>query len=249
MTQRKIGLMVSLLLLSAAVGCGNTTPEATTSPSAGASSSTVAVPYTGETPSTAAVPSTGETPSTAGTPSTAATTQAGLKKIEGNGVELSVPADFEGGNPSKDLDAIAQKLRPIDPKYEQKINELKENPSDYALLAFDPQSAKSGLPTNIAVTKRQARAKISVEDALSQATKQLPKWYEILEQKVVPLNQYQAGRIVAQAAIPNLAVKQLFYIIKNGDNFWVVTYTSKADNFDQLLPTFEQSARTFSAKS
>ena len=226
MTRQNMGLIVCLLLLSAAVGCSNkTTPEATTSPSAGA------------------------TPSTAATSSSGATNQASLKKIQGDGVELSVPAAYEGGNPSKDLDALSQKLKAVNPNYEKALEPLKKNPSAISLLAFDLQSAKSAPPTMINVSKRKVPDGLSVEQALNKATQQLQPPYQVLEQKVVPIDKYQAGRIVVQAPNPNPQVKQLFYIIKNGNTFWVVTYVSSADKFDQLLPTFEQSIRTFNLTS
>lgn len=231
MTQRKIGLIVCMLLLSTAVGCSKATPEAKTSPSAGDTSSTAAVPSTGT-----ASP-------------TAANTQVNLKKIQGNGVELSVPTDYEGGNPSTDLDTLSKKLTAINPKYDKALEPLKKNPSAVAFLAFDVQSAKTGQPTNVNITKQKAPPGLTVEQAMNKAAQQLQAPYQVLEQKVVPLDKYQAGRILAQVPNPNPKVKQLFYIIKNADTFWVLTYVTSADKFDQLLPTFEQSARTFNVKS
>lgn len=225
MTRRNMGLIVYLLLLSVAVGCGKTTPEATTSPSAGV------------------------VPSTAATSSSGATTQTSLKKIQGDGVELSVPTDYEGGNPSKDLDSISQKLTAINPQYQKALEPLKKNPSAVSLLAFDLQSAKSAQPTMINVSKRKVPAEMSVEQALNKATQQLQPPYQVLEQKVVPVEKYQAGRILVQVPAPKPQVKQLFYIIKNGNTFWVVTYVSSVDKFDQLLPTFEESIRTFNLTS
>ena len=39
--------------------------------------------------------------------------------------------------------------------------------------------------------------------------------------------------------------KELMYAIKNGNTFWVITYGTGADEFDQRLPEFEKSALTF----
>ena len=221
MTQQSRWLLVCLLLLSTAVGCGQTTkPQSTTSPQA-------------------ASPSSPDSP------------QAGWQTMQGNGVRLSLPASYEGGNPSnpKDLDAIAQKLKAIDPKYANRIESLKQNPSALNLLAFDTQKAKSGFLTNVNITAEKVPAGTTVEQYLDAAVKQLSGQFQVVDQKVVSLEKYQAGRVVAETTAGGIPIKQLFYFVQNGNNFWLVTYSTSKNEFDQRLPNFEQSIRTFTLPS
>ncbi|GAC1469497.1 MAG: hypothetical protein NVSMB70_14600 [Chamaesiphon sp.] len=171
------------------------------------------------------------------------------KIIKGNGVELSLPESYTGGNPSKDLDAIAQKLKTIDPEYEKRIESLKANSTAIALLAFDMQSAKSKFLTNVNVTTEKVPSGTTVEQYLDAAVKEMPSDVQVVDQKVVSLEKYQAGRVVAQSTAGGTLIKQLFYFIQNGNNFWLVTYSTAASEFDRRLPNFEESLRTFTPKS
>ncbi len=218
MTQQIRGMLVCLLLLSTIVGCGKSKPETTTTPQ-GTQGRTTSKPPT--------IP------------------RDGWKEIAGQGVTLSLPANYEGGNPSTDLDEITQKLKAIAPSYAQSMEVIKQNPEAIALLAFDPQSGKSGFLTNVNITKEEVPQDVTVEQYLKAASQQIANQYKVLEQKVVPLDQYQAGRITAEAKAGEITIKQLFYAVKNDKKFWLVMYSTTSAEFDQRLPNFEQSIRTF----
>lgn len=237
MTQQIRGILICLLLLGSTLGCGKATPEATKAPQA-----TQGTENADSTPSetTAQSPS----PTTAQSPSST-TPQSGWKEIAGQGVALSLPANYEGGNPTTDLDEIGNKLKAIAPSYAERLEVLKQNPEAIAFLAFDPQSAKSGFLTNVNVTKEAVPADVTVEQYLQAASKQIAGQYKILEQKTISLEQYQAGRIMAEAKAGEITIRQLFYAVKDDKNFWLVTYSTTGNEFEQRLPSFEQSIRTF----
>jgi hypothetical protein len=68
----------------------------------------------------------------------------------------------------------------------------------------------------------------------------------------VALGPYAALRSVANgpgiADVP-VRIKNLVYWIKHGDYYWVLIYTSPDYDFDQNLPAFERSARSFRIRS
>ena len=74
---------------------------------------------------------------------------------------------------------------------------------------------------------------------------QLPDGVRVLGRDIVALGDYQAGRLVLDSKAPGLVGKDLVYLVRNGDTMWVITYVTAAEEFDQRLPVFEQSARTF----
>jgi hypothetical protein len=219
-TQRNRWRLVCLLLVNTAWGCSSTTiPQPTKSPQA----------ITTPKPTTAPI--------------------AGWKKIAGNGVTLSLPDNYDGGNPSQDIDAISQKLKTISPEYGKRIEALKQHPSNIALLAFDPQSAKSGFLTNVNITTEQLPQGTTVEQTVDNIGKQFATNYVVLDQKIVLLDQDQAGRIVAEATASGKAIKQLSYVIQKDNRVWLVTYATSASEFEQRLPGFEKSVRTFTLPS
>ena len=217
MTPRNWWLMICMSLLITTFGCNQQkTPQATTSNQTNSPQAT-----TSPSPS--------------------------WKVIKGNSVELSLPPSYEGGNPSneQDLNALASKLKTINPEYEQRIAAIKQNPNAIALLAFDTQNNQSGFLTNVNVTTQSVENGTTLDKYLQAATQQLTTQYDILERKVVALGEDKVGRIITQPKSSGAPIKQLFYIVPKGNKFWLITYSTSKTEFDQRLPNFEKSIRTF----
>jgi hypothetical protein len=67
------------------------------------------------------------------------------------------------------------------------------------------------------------------------------------ETRQVRLGRYEASRSIAQSSGPTeMRVRRLIYAIKLDEGFWVLTFTAPATEFEQDLPIFEESARSFS---
>lgn len=179
----------------------------------------------------------------------AAQTEANWTEIKGNGVSLSVPPGYEGGNPSTDLDRIEAKLKAVGADFSEEIQAIRQNSGAIALLAFDPQGASQERITSINVTSLEVPQEVKLEEFVSAASKQLANGAEVIEQKIVPLNQDRAGRIVARATLGKTQVQPLFYLVQDGKKFWVITYSTTADEFDRRLPNFEKSIQSFKIQS
>lgn len=192
-----------------------------------------------------------QSPQTPPAPTTAqptASPPAGWKKIAGNMVELWLPPGYEGGNPGQDLEGKLNKLKVLNRDYEKVIEAIKLNPT-LALAAFESQNPQSQFLTNVNVVPEKVSPGTGVEQYLQATTGEISPQYKVVDQKVVFLNQYRAARLVTEVTAGNTQVKQLFYAIPQGNTFWLVTYSTSAAEFEQRLPTFEQSVRTFTIKS
>lgn len=167
---------------------------------------------------------------------------AGWKKIAGNSVEIWLPPGYEGGNPSQNLEGKLNKLKAINPDYKKVIEAIKLNPT-LALVAFE-LPPKSAFITNVNVLPETVTAGTEVEQYLQTVTQEISNQYKVVDQKVVSLNSYRAVRLVAEAPAGNTKVKQLLYAIPQGNTFWLVTFSTTVEEFEQRLPTFEKSVRT-----
>lgn len=245
MTQQIWGKLVCLMLLMTLVGCGEQSPQGeqtTETPQENA--------QTSEQPSQDSPQATGETQEKSESESeSSAKSEEGWQVMKGQGVSLSLPENYTGGNPSTELDRIAEDLESIEPGYGSRVEAIRQNPEAIALLAFDPNSVESGFLTNVNVTKEQVPEGITVEQFLEAATQQIANQYNIINQEVVELDPYQAGKIIAEATVGEVPIKQVFYAIKDENTFWLVTYSTTLEEFDQRLPNFEQSIRSFTASS
>lgn len=171
----------------------------------------------------------------------------GWEKFEGGGVELWLPESWVGGDPSEDMDMemIVEGLRSLGPDFEEYAQSIEENPWMFVLFVFDYEVGESGGPTNVNVVKEKVPSTMTIDEYLDLASEQLPAPSQVIERGAVTLADREAGRLVIQAEISGVAVKQLMYIVKEGTTMWLITFATFAEEFAQRLPVFEQSALTF----
>lgn len=174
-----------------------------------------------------------------------ADTAADWQEIEGAGVQLSLPESYAGGNPQTDIAKIREELLAINPEYEERVNAIEQNAGNIALLAFDTTSADPQFLTNVNITGTQAAENITLEQYLEAITAQLGSIYEVQSSEVTQLDEYPAARIIAEANSEEATIKQLFYIIQEDNQFWIVSYATTGDEFEARLPEFEQSIQSF----
>ena len=67
----------------------------------------------------------------------------------------------------------------------------------------------------------------------------------IVERRKVSLNGTDAVRMVLEARVDTVDLNELAYLIQDGGTVWVVYYVAQINEFYEMLPTFEQSAKTF----
>lgn len=182
------------------------------------------------------------------TPQPTATAIPGWEKFEGGGIELWLPESYEGGNLQEDLDVVVQNLRRLGPDYEQLAQVIEQNPSMYVIWAFDSEVGSPGFLTNATVTTEKVLSAMTLDTYLDAAVGQFPPGFDVRERDIVTLGDHQAGRLLIEFAIQGVRGSELLYAVKDGTTMWVITYATGADEFDERLPVFEQSALTFAVQ-
>ena len=167
----------------------------------------------------------------------------GWEKFSGAGIELWMPASFEGGDLANDLDVILKQLRALGPEYQKVADMIEQNPESFVLLVYDSKIGATGFLTNVNVTRQQVLSGMKLDAYLDANSSQLGTLgFTVLEQKIVQLDNYEAGRLVIQSDA--LKAKEVMYIIKVKNTMWITTYTTGISEFSSRLPVFEQSANT-----
>lgn len=137
--------------------------------------------------------------------------------IRGEGVALSLPMGFIGGNPGRELTDIQAQLGAIDPDSEKKLRAVSQNPTAVALVAFDtqvndPQGNQASSPkipaaTNVNITsqslpkdaKAQSLLKMGVQQITNSSSNSLGG-YQILQQQVITIQEQEIVKIIATIA-------------------------------------------------
>ena len=169
----------------------------------------------------------------------------GFAKFEAENIEIWLPDSFSGGDLENDLDVIVNRIKSLGPQYEQMAEQIKANPSAFVLWAFDSNIGSSGGLTNVNIGHEQVISAMTEEMYVEAIKRQLPSSFIVSDPKEVKLGPYDALQLIIQFNQSGISAKELYYVIKNNDIIWGITYSTGADEFNDRLPVFEQSAQTF----
>jgi len=270
MNRRSLVVILCLLVLSAALGCS---PLGMFQPTATPTLTPTPIPTATKTPTLTPIPTATQVPTDTPTPIPTATTvptdtptpiptattvppatptvQPAVapgpdwKKFEMRGAELWLPDSFEGGDPSEDLDLIIELIEAVGPDFEQAAAALRQNPEAFVFWAFDSDISDLKFLTNVTIASQRVPSVITVETFVDLMVGQLTSQFNVIEQEVVPVGPYEAGRLVIDFALPGVEGTQLIYVFLEEGSVWAVNFTTSEGEFNERLPVFDESVRTF----
>lgn len=198
-------------------------------------------------PSPTALPADTPTPnpSPTATPNSDLTIPTNMTRYAGKDVEIYLPSSYVGGDPSKDLPFFLERLETLGTEYTKAADFIRDNPSAIPFWAFDTQVNRLGSLTSAVILKERVFSGVTLELYMDISLKQLPSDIKILSRETMQIGKYPAGRVMAEQEVLGAQVEQLMYILKDGNTFWLVIYSTEFGEFEERLPTFEKSVRTF----
>jgi hypothetical protein len=242
-------VLPALIVLSlAAIACATltATPTPTAIPPT-ATSTPTDTPEPTYTPTPTSSPTPTATPLPSHTPTSEPTERVieGWKRFEGGGMEIWLPESYTGGNLEDNLEFVVEALKDLGSEYKDMVKMLEKKPSPYVIWAFDADVGDSQGLTNMAVASQKVPSSIAIETYMDLSENNLPKDFKIVERDIVTLGEYRAGRMVIEISMNGTRGKELTYMIKDGNDLYVIVYATGKDEFEARLPTFEKSIRTF----
>lgn len=168
----------------------------------------------------------------------------GWKVFTGEGVELSLPSNFEGGDPEASRERLLELIQTLGPEYERYLEAVEQNPSGMVLMAFDLESSASSM----GVTRREIPPEMTLEEymngLLNALVEEVPGT-SVIERSVIEREKDQAGRVILEFETIDVVSRQLTFVFLKGGKVWTLSYASARERFVEMLPTFEQSMLTF----
>ncbi|MBE3092358.1 MAG: hypothetical protein IMZ51_01670 [Chloroflexi bacterium] len=182
---------------------------------------------------------------------TAAAAQPTIAEFIGSDFELSLPEGWEGGR-KDELDPIIENLKKMG--QEQLAEQVEASLSTFLFWGYDTEAAASG--GNIStfnITGDSSAAFLSLNEYMDLSYKNVAESYEkagytfnIIKEDVVPIGNYEeVGRTIFEQTVKSVETKMAQYIIKNGSDFWVLTFIAMVEQFDQDIQTFDKTIETF----
>ena len=174
----------------------------------------------------------------------------GWEKFVGIGVEIWLPERYVAIDPNKGPEAVYKELETTGSEFAWAVPALKEKPEMLRLITLDPTTTQFKYVPNLVIGMRSdpILVDVTIDRAVplyAQAQESVSSNLHVLQQGIVELGKHRAGRFVLEYTSPSLKTRSVLFLIKDGAIFWELGYTSATENFDRLLPEFEQSARTF----
>jgi hypothetical protein len=173
----------------------------------------------------------------------------GWDRFDGKGVSIWLPKSWIPGNPEQDLNEFVEPLRMLGGGFAQSAEELLANPYGLLLWAVDGTPTTSGAATNMNVTKEDSPPDSSMQDYLDDKLRELPAEFRVVESELVALARYpEAAALIYEFTAQGITFRAVTYLVKVGGMVWTVEYGTGAQEFDQLLPIFEQSISTLTVQ-
>ncbi|NQT67118.1 MAG: hypothetical protein HQ569_06045 [Actinobacteria bacterium] len=169
----------------------------------------------------------------------------------GSDFELSLPEKWEGGR-KDELDPIIKNLKEMD--QEQLAEQVEASLSTFLFWGYDTETADSGgSVSTFNIAGDSSAAFLSLDEYTDLSYKNVAEAYEkagytfnIIEEDIVPIGNYEeVGRTIFEQTVESVETKMAQYIIKNGSDFWVLTFTAVVEQFDQDMQAFDKTIETF----
>jgi hypothetical protein len=177
---------------------------------------------------------------------------AGWKLFDSDEFELYLPEQWEGGTEEGLQDVIAV----LKEKGQTALaSQVEASISYLSFWGYDSETTESEALTNVNIASESAsfttldRYMELGYDQMSEQYEQMGYKFNILEQDVVSLGSYkEVGRTIVSEEVMNFEVRMVQYVIKSGSIFWIITFTTSPEEFDQYIQTFDKAVETFIVK-
>ena len=162
------------------------------------------------------------------------------KDFSAGGVRLSLPARYEGGDLTNDLDVIVERLRRQGSQFKQLADTIQQNPGAFLILATD---TSGDYPSAVVVTKERTLSTDTLQSIEAKLERSLPSVFSVIEHEIVTIGRYNAMRVEVRESL-GIELIESVYLIKRNNVLFGVAFTSPEQNLVEIQLIIDQSLRT-----
>jgi hypothetical protein len=163
----------------------------------------------------------------------------GWSQFSNNEISIWVPGNWDGGDPSNDLDTMLDAIEEANPEFAQYSAAIRANPEAFLYWGFDLNSSNNFL-TNMNLVKERVPSSITVAQYIDALTGQLPAIYNIINTDIYSKGGFQVGEIVTQVELNGSLIGQIMFIVRGDNAVYALTFTTELAQFDQREDEFRQ---------
>jgi len=164
--------------------------------------------------------------------------------------EISLPENWEGSK-KEELDTVINNLNEAG---KSQLADAVEGMRDYLVFfGYDTEMIAEKDDVNIFTITGESKVVLSLEEYMDITYKSAAEQYEkagytfdIIEQEIVTLgDNEEVGRTIFEQTVESKEVKVAQYIIKDGSDCWILTFSTDLEQFDENLQDFDEAIETF----
>jgi hypothetical protein len=171
------------------------------------------------------------------------------KKYSSKGVSIWLPPSYQVAYNPEDVDKLASGIKQPGPLFEALGKLMAMNPAANAISGLQPGPNKTGLISTCDVITEQIPLGMNADDLMTGGSFESPPDFTMDSKSVVTLGKRNAGQLVlvGPAGSSYEQLKDVVYIIVNGNMMYQVTFGCNKGDFDRLQPDFQKAAANTTA--
>jgi len=176
--------------------------------------------------------------------------QPAVPEFNGGDFEITLPENWEGSK-KEELDSVIENLNKAG---QSQLVDAVEGMKDYLVFfGYDTEVIEENGNVNIFTITGESRVVLSLEEYMDISYKSAAEQYEkagytfdIVEQEIIAIgDNEEVGRTIFEQTVESKEVKVAQYIIKDGSDFWILTFSTDLEQFDENLQDFDATIETF----
>lgn len=169
-----------------------------------------------------------------------------LARYATQSIEIYLPDDYINLDADDDMTTLRNVAAEMGPDYLPFIEAVQANPDLFVLYGVRRQLNDDYTIDNFNIINEHLLVEMPLTDYVSITYQTLPDNVEMVSQEKISLDGQDVARTVLRNHTPTQTVQQVQYIFQGADKqYWILTYTTGEQYFEERLPMFEASARTF----
>lgn len=169
-----------------------------------------------------------------------------LARYANQGVEIYLPDDYINLNNEQDMASLQSVAEEMGDSYLPFIEAVQANPDLFVLYSVRNELNSDFTIDNMSIINEDILVNVPLADFLVLTYGELPDTVEVVAQEAIVVDGRNVGRTILRNYSSSQTVQQVQYVFQGDETeYWILTYTTGEQYFEERFPIFEASARTF----
>ncbi len=169
----------------------------------------------------------------------------GWSTHRGDQMEIQLPQNWVGLYYDRNFSQNLADAKRNNPAIADQLDGFRDQEFGSTFLGVDSNVAQTGVASMVFVATESVPRNVNFDDYVNVTIDEMSETYSFTRGEDVNLDGYDAAVAEMNTTIYGIPVRQVVYVIVDGESAWLITYISDARTFFQFEAVFEVSAKSF----